>query len=427
MNVRRQLARQTRAIAMIVLIAGAGLASAMYLLTNERLASPFATSYTINAPFTNVSGVQPGLGIPVNVAGVRVGQVTGSALQNGEGVLRLAIDPHVLPRVYANAIASLVPRTPLMDMQVQLSAGGPPGRPLSDGATLPITQTRTPVDSDQLLSVLDTDTRTYVQMLVSDLGTGLHGRGRDLGLLLRALSPTVAQTREIGDLLASRRGEISQIVHDLSRLTQALAGGDQQLGQVVAAGDRTLNALATQQAPLRASVAQLPGTLAAARTTLSHLTTFTHVLRPTLAALTPLAGRLPGLLRNSRTLLSGGGVLPVAATRAFADASQPLAAVIGPTTRAVTAAIPPFVRIAGTVQRVTNTTAYVPDARDQGYLYWFAWFVHNLNSVLSTQDAHGAVIRGLTLVSCSSASTANPGSRLVDQLLGLPSQCRPGP
>ena len=99
MSLRRQLARRTRAIAIIAVTVVAGIASAIYLLVNERLESPFATSYTVNAPFVNVSGIAAGLGVPVSVAGVRVGEVTSSSLREGAAVLRLQIDPHLLPRV----------------------------------------------------------------------------------------------------------------------------------------------------------------------------------------------------------------------------------------------------------------------------------------------------------------------------------------
>jgi hypothetical protein len=59
-------------------------------------------------------------------------------------------------------------------------------------------------------------------------------------------------------------------------------------------------------------------------------------------------------------------------------------------------------------------------------VYWLAWFAHNLDSVVSTQDAGGAVIRGLGLFSCSSGAQPQTGA-LLDQLLNLPASCRPGP
>src|SRR4051794_33600879 len=96
---RRQLQRSARRIALIAFVMAAGLASAFYILSQERLQSPFASSYTVYAAFSGLAGVAPGLGEPVNVSGVQVGQIGGAKLADGHGVLELKIDPHKLPRV----------------------------------------------------------------------------------------------------------------------------------------------------------------------------------------------------------------------------------------------------------------------------------------------------------------------------------------
>jgi phospholipid/cholesterol/gamma-HCH transport system substrate-binding protein len=92
----------------------------------------------------------------------------------------------------------------------------------------------------------------------------------------------------------------------------------------------------------------------------------------------------------------------------------------------VTANVAPLKRIAGVLNRVTNELVYVPGGRDQGYLYWLAWFGHNLDSIVSTQDSQGSVIRGLTLVSCSSGAQPQLNA-VVEQLLGVSASCRSRP
>jgi phospholipid/cholesterol/gamma-HCH transport system substrate-binding protein len=49
-----------------------------------------------------------------------------------------------------------------------------------------------------------------------------------------------------------------------------------------------------------------------------------------------------------------------------------------------------------------NELGYNPPGPEEGYLFWAAWFMHNQASVTSTEDAHGAVVRGLAQVGCSS-------------------------
>ena len=55
-----------------------------------------------------------------------------------------------------------------------------------------------------------------------------------------------------------------------------------------------------------------------------------------------------------------------------------------------------------------------------------AWFAHNVNSTLTTQDAHGAVARGMALFTCSSLDTAGELGELLDDLIGAGPACEGG-
>ena len=58
--------------------------------------------------------------------------------------------------------------------------------------------------------------------------------------------------------------------------------------------------------------------------------------------------------------------------------------------------------------------------RDEGYLYWLTWFLHNGASVFSVDDAQGAVWRGALMVSCSSLAGFEEASQLLATVTALP-------
>ena len=93
MNLRREV-RWIRPIALIVV---AALACGAYILNKQRLESPFADRYTLDLQFDAVDAVTPGLGSPITVAGVSVGQIEAATLEDGRGVLRASIDPASYP------------------------------------------------------------------------------------------------------------------------------------------------------------------------------------------------------------------------------------------------------------------------------------------------------------------------------------------
>ncbi len=253
-----RLRREKRWIAPIALLMVVGLLSGGYVLNKQRLQSPLAERYTLKMEFAAVDAVTPGLGAPVTVAGVGVGQIDGVELKEGRGIVSVSMDPAKLRHVYPDATAALVPNTPLKDMQVRLWPGTKTGRPLEDGSTIAIRATTTPVDANELLRMMDADTRDWVTMLITDLGVGTKRRGRDLNAVLRKLGPTAAQLRSITSLMADRRVQIRRLVHNLSVVTKATADVDSDIREVVSAGDATLAVLAANELPLRRTLDRLP-------------------------------------------------------------------------------------------------------------------------------------------------------------------------
>ena len=246
-----QIRRYGRSFLTLLALMVVGTAAGFYILLQQRLPNPFQNFYSVNAEFSSAAAVVPGLGEPVNVAGVHVGEITGTSLQNGRGVIHMEIDPSKMKQLFANASADLVPNTPLKDMQVNIAPGNPSAGVLRHGATIPVSQTTTPVDSDDLLDSLDADTRTWFTSLVTELNNGTTGRAQDIKALLQNLGPTSQQLRQIGDLLAARRVALSDIVHNLGVLSKATSEKDSQLQTAVRAGDLTINALASQNVALR--------------------------------------------------------------------------------------------------------------------------------------------------------------------------------
>src|SRR5438270_10695510 len=119
-RMRVQLRRYGRSFLILIGLMIAGTAAGFYILIQQRLPNPFQSFYSVQGAFPTAAAVVPGLGEPVNVAGVHVGTITGTELRGGQGVIKMEIDPKKLPHLYRDATANLVPNTPLKDMQVNI-------------------------------------------------------------------------------------------------------------------------------------------------------------------------------------------------------------------------------------------------------------------------------------------------------------------
>jgi len=412
---KRALRTYGRFVVAIIFLAIFGLVAGGYILINQRISVPFDDRYTVYADLSSASGLAPGLGQAVNVAGVRVGQISGSRIVGGRARIAMEIDPAELPKVYENAQAELVADTPLKDLVIELGPGRPPADPLPDGGLISVANTSPPIDSDELTNALDADTRGYFNLLINGFAEGTRGRGEDLNQLLRALGPTAEQIEEITTALAERRTELKRLVGNLAVLTKAAATKDGEIASVVETANATLEAVAGQEANLVATLDRLPGTLSTIRTSLVDAREFADELRPTLAVLQPAVERLPQALRDVAPLVEAAPPILRDRLRPLVRETQPLLRDLAPTTAALSVQTPDLSRAFQVLTYTVNSLAFNPEGSDEGYLYWLAWFLHNAASVGSVQDAQGAATRGLALFSCDALAA----DTLLNTLLPL--------
>lgn len=396
-----------------------------YILVQQRLTNPFAAKYTVQAEFDTTAGLNPGLGQPVNVAGVRVGTITTTTLKDGLAVVKMEVKPGKLKHIFKDAHATLVPNSPLKDMQVELAPGTPKAGIAPKGWTIPVARTAPPVDSDELTAALDTDTRQFFQVLVEGVDSGLNGRSKDLQELLKSLQPTAKQLGEVTGALAARRKELRRLVHSMAVLTKATATKDTQLASVVQGGNATLQALAGQEGALRESVRKLPGTLETTNRTLVNLKNLSGEIKPTLDGLLPTVRKLKPVLKSADALSLQATPIVRDDLRPLTRELQPLAVDLAPTTRDLSAVTPALTSAFKVLNFTVNELAYNPEGDDEGFLYWLSWFAHNGNSFTSSQDAHGSAWRGVALVSCNTVINATGSlAPLVNAVLGSAPVCK---
>ena len=252
------------------------LAIALYFGFTKHI--PFKHGYRLNAVFStavNIKGKSP-----VRIAGVNVGKVTSIKREGDVGVVSMEIESRGLP-IHSDATAKIRPRIFLEgNWFVDLQPGSPSAPTLSSGATLPITQTANPVQLDQVLDALNTDTRANLQNFLIGYGDGLTRkpnaeedaeqdpivRGVDAAQAInKAYQRGPASLRATAVLNQAITGteqhDLSKLVASIGKVTAALNVHEQQLGELIVNFNTFFAEFAAQSAPLRATVAELPSSL----------------------------------------------------------------------------------------------------------------------------------------------------------------------
>jgi ABC-type transporter Mla subunit MlaD len=114
-----------------------------------------------------------------------------------------------------------------------------------DGATVPLTQSRSEVDLDQVLSMFDAPTRTAVQQATGGFATALAGRGNDINDAIGAFVPLVNDLGPVMRNLASPRTGLGGFFRGLERYTGALVPVAAENAALFGHLNTTFTALAT--------------------------------------------------------------------------------------------------------------------------------------------------------------------------------------
>ena len=433
------LRKQARWLAAIFVLVVLALGCSYVIIQNQRVRIPILEErpFELKAEFESTQAVEPGQGQSIRVAGVKVGDVTGVELVEGRAVATFAIDRDYLP-VYRDATILMRPQTPLKDQFFELDPGSREAGEFEEGATISVSNTLPDISLDQIVSVLDTDSRAYLRLLVVGLGEGLEGRDSDLGRALGSLGPINRDLRRVSSAVAARDDSLARLVHNLNVLSGAVGRRDDDLAELVETSNAALGAIATEAPDLERATAELPGTLATARRALADTEPLARAHGPTLNELRPFARGLGPVASSTRELAED-------ATPVVRDRLRPLARElreVSPDLRSASdsysRAAPDLIRSVRKVNGLGNMVAYNPrgaeepgtPGRDEGYLYWLGWFSHNGASLWTGQDAHGPMRRLYVTGSCGNLVDllqASPGGSIVGGIVtGLGPLFEPG-
>jgi phospholipid/cholesterol/gamma-HCH transport system substrate-binding protein len=432
----RALRAHIRDVVAIIALLAAALFATTVILINQRTSLPAwvpligTDRFALEAEFSTAQAVIPGQGQSVDVAGIKVGEVTGVKLQDGHAVVSMEVDNKYAPLIHEDSSLLLRPKTGLNDMVVEVDPGSQASPRVAEGSTIPLASTQPQVNPDEFLASLDADTQQFLKLLLANGAEALDpAKGRDVKLsnALRRLDPFARDIAKISGALADRRQNIANSIHNFQLLSTELGDKDQDLANFVDASDAALASFAREESSIRASLRELPGTLKVTRGALKSSNALALQSGPALKKSLPGSRATGAALRSLRPL--------------FRETAGPIQNQIRPFTRQIASPVTHTAQISQGLGIATpglktgfndlnlglNALAYNPQqSDDQGYLFYVPWLNHNLNANYLLQDAYGPIRRGILLVSCGTAVTADgtllsePYLRLLYQLTGAP-------
>ena len=431
----RALRSHIREILAIIALLAAALFATTVILINQRTSLPSwvpligTDRFALQAEFSTAQAVTPGQGQSVDIAGIKVGEVSGVKLEDGRAVVSMDVDNKYASLIHEDSSLLLRPKTGLNDMVLEVDPGTRTSPNVKENSTIPLASTQPQVNPDEFLASLDADTQQFLKLLLANGAEALDPeQGRDVRLsnALRRLDPFARDIARINGALVERRQNIASSIHNFQLLSTELGNKDTDLTNFIDSSDAALGSFAREEASIRGAVQELPSTLRVTRGALKSADALALQSGPALKKALPGSRATGAALRSLRPL--------------FQQTAGPIENQIRPFTTQVRSPVTHIAQISQGLGTATpglktgftdlnlglNALAYNPPGNDEGFLFYVPWLNHNLNANYLLQDAYGPIRRGILLVSCSTAFTADgtllaePYLRLLYQLTGAP-------
>jgi phospholipid/cholesterol/gamma-HCH transport system substrate-binding protein len=290
------------------------LAVASYLAFTKRI--PFTSpGFELHATFQNATTLKPQS--PVRIAGVNVGKVTEVTAHGNMADVTFTVDDEGLP-IHKDATVTIRPRLFLEgNFFLDLRPGSPQAADLSSDGTIPVTQTATAVQLDEILTSLQKsnrkdltqalvgygDTLTHVPTAAEDKTQAPAVKGKTAA---QALNQTFRYGGEAGRtsaivnqaLLGEHPHDLSNLIRGQRNLFSELASDEGALKGLITNFNTTTAALADESTNLSETIRLLAPTLEQARPTLLHLDQALPPFRALAIQLEPGIRQLPATIRT---------------------------------------------------------------------------------------------------------------------------------
>jgi len=206
--------------------------AAAVLLATRDTAEP----YKVRAIFDNAGFAIPGE--DVKVAGVKVGKIDSlDVTDDFKAVVVLDITDEAYQDFRRDAECMIRPQSLIGEKFVeceptqarQANSEPPPAlEKIEDGPgegqyLLPVSQTTKPVDLDLINNITREPQQARLSIILSELGTGVAGRGSDLNEVIRRANPALKEVDKVLEILASENDTLERLAVDGDRVLAPLA------------------------------------------------------------------------------------------------------------------------------------------------------------------------------------------------------------
>ncbi len=279
---------------------------AVFLAYNANNGLPFVPVYRVSAEMCNAARLAPNN--EVRIGGNRVGVVEsidtvdltnsensgqGNSCATEEGntastaaKLNLKLEESAKP-LPSDSTIRVRYRSSFGLKYLELVRGDPSQGTLPEGGTLPIAQSETQTEFDDVSNTFDTATRENSRAVLEGFGNAFAGRGASLNQAIEAFNPLFANLKPVSKALADPTTNLERFFPELADAARIVAPVAEDQAQFFGNAAVAFAAISSDPQALRDTISEGPPTLREGIQSLPiqepflrHFAEFSHLLRP---------------------------------------------------------------------------------------------------------------------------------------------------
>jgi virulence factor Mce-like protein len=280
-----------RRLALLSLIA-AGMAA--FVLSTGASNGPKKPTYEI--VFDNASGLVELADF--RVGGVAVGRIESfDVYQRSRAKVEVSVSDTSFGRLREDAFCKIAQQSLIGEYYIECEPGTK-GKPLPNGATIPLKQTASPIAADLVNNIMRRPYRERLTILLSELGAGFASRGEDINETIRRGVPAIRETNKVLKILADNRTTLRRLAADSGEVLKVLGDRRKDVSRFVSQAGETASVTAERREELAETFRRFPGFLREFSPTLRDLGTASREFTPALADLRAASPSVVSLLNT---------------------------------------------------------------------------------------------------------------------------------
>jgi phospholipid/cholesterol/gamma-HCH transport system substrate-binding protein len=264
-----------------------------FIVLQMGVSLPWSSPYRVSATFRDAAGVLANNEVFMN--GTKIGRIEDVSAVGGQAKVDMIVESSSALPIYRDSTAMVRIKNLLGETYVEINRGTPSSGQMPSGGSIPITRTLTPVQIDEVLAILDPQSRQRLQLLIDGAGDALANNGSNLNDQAHIVNNLLTSLNGPAAELKVRQGQLEDIVLELQRFYDMLSKQRDTVREEFGTWAQVMAQEAAQEQAIK-------GTITQADTLLQNLDQLVTGEVPNIRA---LFDDLPGTLTSLSSFLTG--------------------------------------------------------------------------------------------------------------------------